>query len=126
MERLNAGPNLLLLLVAPQQLPVSLGKINRVMIAGVVGYWLDRALSLYARPESWPEGQAAMIAVALVGYDKWLRDRLPAAYNSGLGWVQRERLNQETPARAGSATSNATTPGAKKITLMLLRQRHII
>ena len=53
-----------LLLVAPQQLPVSLYKINLVMIAGAVGYWLDRALFPYARPEAWSEGGHAEIFAA--------------------------------------------------------------
>ncbi|MFZ6655645.1 putative holin [Undibacterium sp. TJN19] len=37
---------------APQQLPVSLYKLNLITIAGVVGYWLDRSLFPYARPDS--------------------------------------------------------------------------
>jgi len=37
-------------LIAPQQIPVALYKINLVAIAGVLGYWLDRSLFPYARP----------------------------------------------------------------------------
>lgn len=41
--------------IAPQQLPVSLYKINLVALAGVVGYWLDRGLFPYARPSAWAD-----------------------------------------------------------------------
>ena len=36
----------------PQQLGVSLYKLTLVSMAGVLGYWLDRSLSPYARPDS--------------------------------------------------------------------------
>lgn len=39
-------------LLAPQQLPVSLYKLSLVTTAGVVGYWLDRSLFPYARPDA--------------------------------------------------------------------------
>lgn len=39
-------------LLAPQQLPVSLYKLSLVTMAGVVGYWLDRSIFPYARPDS--------------------------------------------------------------------------
>lgn len=42
----------LIALLAPQQLPVSLYKLSLVSTAGVVGYWLDRSLFPYARPDS--------------------------------------------------------------------------
>lgn len=38
-------------LVAPQQLPVSLYKLSLVAMAAVAGYWLDRSLFPYARPD---------------------------------------------------------------------------
>lgn len=38
--------------LAPQQLPVSIYKISLIAIAGVVGYWLDRSLFPYARPDT--------------------------------------------------------------------------
>lgn len=38
-------------LIAPQQVPVSLYKLNLIALAGVAGYWLDRALFPYARPD---------------------------------------------------------------------------
>lgn len=41
--------------VAPQQLPVSLYKLSLVVMAAVVGYWLDRSLFPYARPDSFQE-----------------------------------------------------------------------
>lgn len=37
--------------IAPQQLPVSLYKLSLVTLAGVVGYWLDREMFPYARPD---------------------------------------------------------------------------
>lgn len=39
----------------PQQLGVSLQKLNLVAMAGVIGYWLDRGLFPYARPDSFME-----------------------------------------------------------------------
>lgn len=36
----------------PQQLSVSLYKLSLVTTAGVLGYWLDRSLFPYARPDS--------------------------------------------------------------------------
>ncbi|MDO8654208.1 MAG: putative holin [Undibacterium sp.] len=44
--------SLLIFALSPQQLPVSIYKINLIAIAGVVGYWLDRSLFPYARPDS--------------------------------------------------------------------------
>ena len=37
--------------LSPQQLPVSAFKLSLVSMAGVVGYWLDRSLFPYARPD---------------------------------------------------------------------------
>ncbi len=42
----------LVALLAPQQLPVTLYKLSLVSAAGVTGYWLDRELFPYARPDS--------------------------------------------------------------------------
>lgn len=39
-------------LVSPVQLPVVLYKAALVALAAVIGYWLDRALFPYARPDS--------------------------------------------------------------------------
>ncbi|MFZ6748535.1 putative holin [Undibacterium sp. Ren11W] len=44
--------SILIFALAPQQVPVSLYKINLIALAGVVGYWLDRSLFPYARPDS--------------------------------------------------------------------------
>lgn len=47
--------------VAPQQLPVSLYKLSLVTLAGVVGYWLDRSMFPYARPDEFlPDTQRAL------------------------------------------------------------------
>lgn len=56
-------------LVSPIQLPVVLYKVALVALAAVLGYWLDRVLFPYARPDSYlifdwrygstePEGKA--------------------------------------------------------------------
>ena len=37
---------------APQQLPVSLYKLSLITSAAWVGYWIDRSLFPYARPDS--------------------------------------------------------------------------
>lgn len=42
-------------LLAPQQLSTSLYKLSLVSTAGVVGYWLDRSLFPYARPDALSE-----------------------------------------------------------------------
>lgn len=39
-------------MLAPQQLTVSVYKLSLVTMAGGVGYWLDRSLFPYARPDS--------------------------------------------------------------------------
>lgn len=41
--------------LAPQQIPVSLYKLSLVTTAGVIGYWLDRSLFPYARPDAFIE-----------------------------------------------------------------------
>ena len=40
-------------LVSPVQLPVVLYKAALIALAAVIGYWLDRALFPYARPDSY-------------------------------------------------------------------------
>lgn len=37
--------------LSPQQLPVSLYKLSLITMAAVVGYWIDRSLFPYARPD---------------------------------------------------------------------------
>ncbi|MFZ6775815.1 putative holin [Undibacterium sp. Ji83W] len=44
--------SVLVLAFSPAQIPVSLYKLSLITIAGVVGYWLDRSLFPYARPDS--------------------------------------------------------------------------
>ena len=41
--------------VSPVQLPVVLYKAALIALAAVIGYWLDRALFPYARPDSYLE-----------------------------------------------------------------------
>ena len=38
-------------LLHPQQLPVSLYKLSLISMGGVAGYWLDREIYPYARPD---------------------------------------------------------------------------
>lgn len=40
-------------LISPQQLPVALYKLSLISLAAVVGYWLDRSLFPYARPDGY-------------------------------------------------------------------------
>jgi hypothetical protein len=40
-------------LLAPGQLPVSLYKLSLVAMAAVAGYWIDRALFPYSRPDGY-------------------------------------------------------------------------
>lgn len=42
---------LLVWLLSPQQLPVSVYKLSLVALAAVTGYWIDRSLFPYARPD---------------------------------------------------------------------------
>jgi hypothetical protein len=41
--------------IAPQQAPVTLYKLSLVTTAGLIGYWLDRAIFPYARPDAFIE-----------------------------------------------------------------------
>lgn len=41
----------LVFLLAPHQLPVSLYKLSLIALAAVAGYWVDRSLFPYARPD---------------------------------------------------------------------------
>lgn len=41
----------LVFVLAPQQLPVSLYKLNLIALAAVAGYWIDRSVFPYARPQ---------------------------------------------------------------------------
>jgi hypothetical protein len=42
---------LLVWLMAPQQAPVTVYKMSLVALAGLAGYWLDRGMFPYARPD---------------------------------------------------------------------------
>lgn len=44
--------SILIYLLAPQQLPVTLYKLSLITTAAVLGYWIDRSLFPYARPDS--------------------------------------------------------------------------
>ncbi|MDK2124471.1 putative holin [Parachitinimonas caeni] len=50
---LAAALLLLIALVAPQQLAVDLHKASLLCLAGVIGYWLDRGLFPYSRPDNY-------------------------------------------------------------------------
>ena len=43
--------SLAVFLIAPQQLPVSIYKLNLIALAAVAGYWIDRSVFPYARPQ---------------------------------------------------------------------------
>ncbi len=59
--------------LAPAQLPVVLHKFSLVTLAAVLGYWLDRHLFPYARPDSFlpgdlkSMGEAALRRAIIVG-----------------------------------------------------------
>lgn len=55
-------------MIAPHQLPVTLYKLSLVSLAAVVGYWVDRHLFPYARPNETAEAIAgiAMLRRAIV------------------------------------------------------------
>lgn len=46
----------------PQQIPVSLYKLSLITMAGCVGYWLDRSIFPYARPDSFIQDAAGQEA----------------------------------------------------------------
>ena len=54
---------LCLAIIAPGKLPVVLYKCGLVTLGGVLGYWIDRALFPYARPDQVPEAQRCMAGV---------------------------------------------------------------
>lgn len=43
---------ILIYLLAPQQLPVTLYKLSLITTSAVLGYWIDRSLFPYARPDN--------------------------------------------------------------------------
>ena len=61
----------LVFLLAPQQLPVSLYKLSLIALAAVAGYWIDRSLFPYARPDTFifkfeSEGAVWLFAAAML------------------------------------------------------------
>ena len=53
--------------IAPHQLPVSLYKLSLVTLAAVAGYWIDRSLFPYARPDSYLMGMMRADQLQLMG-----------------------------------------------------------
>lgn len=54
---------LCLAIIAPVKLPVVLYKCGLVTVGGVLGYWIDRALFPYARPDQVPADQRCLAGV---------------------------------------------------------------
>lgn len=57
--------------LAPHQLPVTLYKLSLISAGGAVGYWIDRSLFPYARPDDYwvapgIETAAAMLRRAII------------------------------------------------------------
>lgn len=54
--------------LAPQQLPVTLYKFSLLSLSGLLGYWLDRSLFPYARPDTLTDSAlaSAMIRRAII------------------------------------------------------------
>ena len=50
---ISLGLAILIGILAPQQLPVSLYKLSLITSAAWVGYWIDRSLFPYARPDAY-------------------------------------------------------------------------
>ena len=54
----------LIALLSPQQLPVSLYKLSLITMAAVCGYWIDRSLFPYARPDDITLATSAILQAA--------------------------------------------------------------
>lgn len=54
---------LCLAIVAPTKLPVVLYKSGLVTLGGVLGYWIDRALFPYARPDQVASAERPMAGI---------------------------------------------------------------
>ena len=52
--------------LAPQQLPLSLYKLSLVALAAMVGYWLDRSLFPYARPDKFEFESVNLFAACML------------------------------------------------------------
>ncbi len=67
-------------MLAPQQLPVSLYKLNLIALAAVSAYWLDRSMFPYARPDSFACGlERLSIHMAILYASAMLRRALIVA-----------------------------------------------
>lgn len=54
---------LCLAIIAPNKLPIVLYKAGLVTLGGVLGYWIDRALFPYARPNQVQRAERAMAGI---------------------------------------------------------------
>lgn len=52
-----------LAIIAPSKLPIVLYKAGLVTLGGVLGYWIDRALFPYARPNQVQRAERAMAGI---------------------------------------------------------------
>jgi hypothetical protein len=69
----------LVALISPQQLPVIIYKVGLVLLAGVAGYILDRALFPYGRPDRFNPWTKAAKCWEESGERNW-PDKTPAIY----------------------------------------------
>ena len=72
--------SVLVFLLAPQQIPVSLYKVNLIALAAVAGYWIDRKVFPYARP-------IAEVPRALALFAAWHYGRLNKPDDEGFAFV---------------------------------------
>lgn len=88
MSATLAGAILLLLVIAciaQQQLPVTLYKLSLITVAAVIGYWIDREMFPYARPDSFIDsGPDGVIEPTLDETDHALLLIDPSAQNLAL------------------------------------------
>lgn len=54
-------------LISPQQIPVAMYKICLISLAAIVGYWLDRSLFPYSRPDSYLNTNNWLVTRKIVG-----------------------------------------------------------
>jgi hypothetical protein len=67
---------LVIWLLAPQQLPVSAYKLSLITMAAWVGYWVDRGLFPYARPDRF---QRLLVESTLTVHEQAMAVALSAA-----------------------------------------------
>jgi hypothetical protein len=63
----------LIALLSPQQLPVSLYKLSLITMAAAAGYWIDRSLFPYARPDRFYNGEDEPMVRAVLASSSMLR-----------------------------------------------------